>query len=307
MTRMIDVSLSVRRAIEAGEAVVALESTIIAHGMSYPHNVETALEVEDIVRRFGAEPCTIALIGGKPKAGLAPSEIEYIGRSGTEIAKCSTRDLPYAIAKKLDAATTVASTVRLAANCGIRTFATGGIGGVHREAQSTFDISADLTELSQSNIAIVTAGAKAILDLELTLETLETLGVPVVGFGVDRFPAFYSRDSGLPLPLRADTVEEIAAMMDAKWSLGLTGGIVVANPIPASSEIPRCEIEPVIEEAIGAARAGEIKGKDLTPFLLAHVAKKTSGRSLAANIALVKNNAEIAAKIAVAYANRKAK
>lgn len=287
-----------------GRPVVALESTIIAHGMSYPGNVETAIAVEEIVRSGGAVPCTIAVIKGRLKAGLDAGEIERFGKSGPSVMKCSTRDLPFAVARGMDGATTVASTSRIAALAGIRVFATGGIGGAHREAQSTFDVSADLHELAVSNVAVVTAGAKAILDLALTLETLETLGVPVVGFATERFPSFYSRDSGLPVPFTARDAGEVAAIMAAKWEMGLNGGLVIANPIPARYEIPAAEIDPVIREAVRAAEEQGIKGKDVTPFLLARLADKTAGRSLAANIELVRNNAAVAASIAVAYAER---
>jgi pseudouridine-5'-phosphate glycosidase len=287
-----------------GKPVVALESTIIAHGMSFPRNLETALEVEEIVRANGAEPCTIAVLGGRLRAGLDQDEVERIARGGAAIMKCSTRELPFVMATGCDGATTVASTARIAALCGVSVFATGGIGGVHREAQQTFDVSADLHELAESNVAVVSAGAKAILDLPLTLEMLETLAVPVVGYGTDRFPSFYSRDSGLPVPMRADTADEVAAMMNAKWSLGMKGGFLVANPIPVEFEIPREEISPAIEEAVQEAQRRGIRGKDVTPFLLARLAEQTAGRSLAANIALVKNNAAVAARIAVAYARK---
>jgi pseudouridine-5'-phosphate glycosidase len=285
-------------------AVVALESTIIAHGMPYPQNVETAREVESIIRSAGATPATIAVIEGIPRIGLGEGELERFGRDGAAISKVSVRDLPYAAARRMDGATTVAATARLASMAGILVFATGGIGGVHRGAATSFDISADLSELSSSSVAVVTAGAKAILDLPLTLEILETMGVPVVGFGTDRFPAFYSRDSGLPVPMRCNTPDEIADLMQAKWSMGLAGGIVVANPIPAASEIPATEIEPVIAECVTKVAKRGITGKDVTPFLLAEITSVTGGRSLVANIALVRNNARLAADIAVAYAGR---
>lgn len=302
----LDVAPEVSAAIAAGRPVVALESTIIAHGMPHPQNVETALAVERIVRDGGAVPATIALFKGRCKIGLSANDLEQLGRDGERFVKVSTRDLAHAVAVKRDGATTVASTMRLAAMAGISVFGTGGIGGVHRGAETTFDKSADLTELAQSNVAVVTAGAKAILDLGLTLETLETLGVPVVGFGTDEFPAFYSRQSGFAVPLRCDTAAEVAAIMRAKWAMGLTGGIVVANPIPREAEIPADEIAPVIEEAVAKAKAHGIAGKKVTPFLLAEIAIVTEGRSLAANIALVKNNARLAAEIAVAFAGRTA-
>ena len=292
----------VRHALAERRPVVALESTIIAHGMPYPQNVETARQVEKIVREAGSVPATIAIIGGVMKVGLSGGELERFGREGRSIAKVSVRDLPFIVARGLDGATTVASTMRIAAMAGIRVFATGGIGGVHRGAEMTFDISADMTEFAESSVAVVTAGAKAILDLGLTLETLETLGVPVIGLGTDEFPAFYSRRSGHAVPMRCNSAGEIASVMRAKWEMGLKGGIVVANPIPAEAEIPAAEIAPVIEAALRKAAARGIQGKETTPFLLAEIAGVTEGRSLAANIALVRNNARVAGSIAVAYA-----
>jgi pseudouridylate synthase len=301
VSSQIEFSTEVAKARASGTPIVALESTIIAHGMPYPQNVETARTVEDIIRANGAVPATIAVMGGVLKAGLSTAELERFGKDGAAIRKVSTRDLPHVVALKSDGATTVASTMRLAAMAGIAVFATGGMGGVHRGAETSFDVSADITEFAQTNVAVVTAGAKAILDLALTLEMLETKGVPVVGFGTDAFPAFYSRDSGLKVPMRCNTPQEVAALMQAKWSMGLTGGIVVANPIPFAFEIPAIEIAPWIDEALAAAASQGIRGKDVTPFLLARLAAKTQGRSLAANIALVKHNAEVAARIAVAY------
>ena len=300
----IELSLTeeVRHALAERRPVVALESTIIAHGMPYPQNVETARQVEEIVREAGSVPATIAIIGGVMKVGLSGGELERFGREGRSIAKVSVRDLPFIVARGLDGATTVASTMRIAAMAGIRVFATGGIGGVHRGAEMTFDISADMTEFAESSVAVVTAGAKAILDLGLTLETLETLGVPVIGLGTDEFPAFYSRRSGHAVPMRCNSAGEIASVMRAKWEMGLKGGIVVANPIPAEAEIPAAEIAPVIEAALRKAAARGIQGKETTPFLLAEIAGVTEGRSLAANIALVRNNARVAGSIAVAYA-----
>lgn len=297
----LDITDEVRAALAQGAAVVALESTIIAHGMPYPDNVRTAREVEQIVRDGGAVPATIAILKGAAKIGLPPDNLEYLGREGRGIAKVSVRDLPYVVARKLDGATTVASTMRLAAMAGIHVFATGGIGGVHRGAEKTFDISADMTEFATSNVAVVTAGAKAILDLALTLETLETLGVPVVGYGTGDFPAFYSRRSGHAVPMRCDSAREVARMMQAKWQMGLKGGIVIANPIPHEAEIAAEEIAPIIAAAVKSAEDKGIIGKDLTPFLLAEIAAVTQGRSLAANIALAKNNARIGTAIAVAY------
>ncbi len=281
---------------------MALESTIIAHGMPYPQNAATAREVEAIVREAGAVPATIAILDGDAKVGLTDVELETLGRKGKDIRKVSTRDIAHAIARRQDGATTVAATMRLAAMAGIAVFATGGIGGVHRGAEQSFDISADLTEIAQSNVAVVTAGAKAILDLDLTLEKLETLGVPVIGYGTDEFPAFYSRESGCGVAMRCDTAAEVAAVMHAKWSMGLNGGIVVANPIPEADEIPASEIIPAIKAALNQAREKNIRGKEVTPFLLAEIARITEGRSLKANIALVKNNARLAAEIAVQYA-----
>jgi len=297
----VDLSTEVSDALQAGQPVVALESTIIAHGMAYPANVETALAVEDVVRAHGAVPATIAVLGGRPVAGLTREQIEKFGREGPQIMKVSVRDLPHVVARGLDGATTVASTMRIAAMAGIPVFATGGMGGVHRGAGETFDVSADLTEMTQSNVALVTAGAKAILDLALTLERLETDGVPVVGYGTDEFPAFYSRRSGLQAPLRADTPREVAAMMRAKWDLGLRGAVIVANPIPEADEIPAAEIEPTIAAALAAADQRGIRGKEITPFLLGEIVRATQGRSLRANIALVKNNARVAAEIACAF------
>jgi pseudouridine-5'-phosphate glycosidase len=295
-------SPEVSSAMSAGRPVVALESTIIAHGMAYPANVETATAVEQVVRFHGAVPATIAVIKGKLKAGLSAEEIEMFGKSGPEIMKVSVRDLPFVVGRGLDGATTVAATMRIAAMVGIPVFATGGMGGVHRGAGETFDVSADLTEMTRSNVALITAGAKAILDLPLTLERLETDGVPVVGYRTGEFPAFYSRSSGLKVPMRADSAEEVAGIMRSKWALGLTGAVIVANPIPEADEILAAEIEPVIAAALQKTDRLGISGKDVTPFLLAEIAKTTKGRSLQANIALVKNNAKVAAEIAVAYA-----
>ena len=298
---MIKLTEELKSAIAQNKPIVALESTIIAHGMPFPQNLEMAQEVEQIIRDNGAIPATIAVIDGELRAGLSTAELEHFAKTGVSIIKVSTRDLPFVVARKITGATTVASTMRLAAMAGIHTFATGGIGGAHRGAEKNFDISADLIEFSQSNVAVVTAGAKAILDLALTLETLETFGVPVVGYGTDDFPAFYSRSSGHNVPMRCDTPNEIAAMMKAKWAMDLKGGIVVANPIPSEAEIPATEIAPTIEAAIAEAKAQNIIGKNVTPFLLKRLAEITQGRSLAANIALVKNNAKLAAEIAVAY------
>jgi pseudouridine-5'-phosphate glycosidase len=295
-------SAEVSAALAAKKAVVALESTIIAHGMAYPANVETALAVEQVVRDHGAVPATIAVLGGKLKAGLSRDEIERFGKEGPGIMKVSVRDLPFVAGRGLDGATTVAATMRIAAMAGIPVFATGGMGGVHRGAGESFDISADLTEMTHSNVALVTAGAKAILDLPLTLERLETDGVPVIGYRTGEFPAFYSRSSGLKVPMRAETPDEVAAIMRSKWDLGLSGAVVVANPIPEGAEIPAAEIEPVIAVALAEADRLGIRGKDITPFLLSEIVQATEGRSLQANIALVKNNAKVASEIAVAFA-----
>jgi pseudouridylate synthase len=299
---MIKLTDEIKTALQNGKPVVALESTIIAHGMPFPQNLEMAREVEQVVRKNGAVPATIAVIDGELRAGLSDVELTHFAKTGPSIIKVSTRDLPFVVARKMTGATTVASTMRLAAMAGIHVFATGGIGGAHRGAERNFDISADLIEFSQSNVAVVTAGAKAILDLALTLETLETFGVPVVGYGTDDFPAFYSRESGHKVPMRCETPAELAAMMKAKWQMDLKGGIVVANPIPRESEIPAAEIAPTIEKAIAEAITKNITGKNVTPFLLARLAEITQGRSLKANIALVMNNAKLASEIAVAYA-----
>jgi pseudouridine-5'-phosphate glycosidase len=295
-------SSEVAAALAAKKPVVALESTIIAHGMAYPANVETALAVEQVVRDHGAVPATVAVIAGKLKAGLTREEIERFGREGPGIMKVSVRDLPFVAGRGLDGATTVAATMRIAAMAGIRVFATGGMGGVHRGGGETFDVSADLTEMTRSDVALVTAGAKAILDLPLTLERLETDGVPVIGYRTGEFPAFYSRSSGLKVPMRADSTAEVAEIMRSKWDLKLPGAVIVANPIPEEDEIPASEIEPVIVAALAEAQRSGILGKDVTPFLLGEIVKATKGRSLRANIALVKNNAKVAAEIAVAYA-----
>jgi pseudouridine-5'-phosphate glycosidase len=302
MNKHLMIATEVSAALAGGKPVVALESTIIAHGMPYPANFEMAQEVEAIVREAGAVPATIAIIGGAIRVGLTKAELEKFAVDGSRITKVSTRDLPFVMAQKLDGATTVASTMRIAAMAGIPVFATGGIGGVHRGAEKSFDVSTDMMEFAESNVAVVTAGAKAILDLALTLETLETLGVPVVGYGTDDFPAFYSRASGHAAPMRCDTPEEVAALMKAKWSIGLKGGVVVANPIPPEHEIKAAEISSVIEKAVAEAARRNITGKNVTPFLLARLAEVTGGRSLKANMALVRHNARIGAEIARAYA-----
>jgi pseudouridylate synthase len=305
MNRYLDITPEITKALANGKPVVALESTIIAHGMPFPQNFEMAEEVEAIIRGSGAIPATIAIIGGRLKVGLSTDELRKFAVDGPSVNKVSVRDMPHVVASNIIGATTVASTSRIAAMAGIHVFATGGIGGVHRGADRSFDVSADMTEFAESNVAVVTAGAKAILDLALTLETLETLGVPVVGYGTDDFPAFYSRNSGHAVPMRCDTPEQVASLMKAKWGMGLKGGVVVANPIPQEFEIPAAEIAPVIEKAVAEAERQKISGKHVTPFLLAKLAEVTGGRSLKANIALVKHNAEVAAKIAIAFANNK--
>lgn len=281
--------------------VVALESTIISHGMPYPQNVEMATEVEQIIRDGGAVPATIAVLDGRPRIGLDGDALELLAHS-SEVAKVSVRDLPFVVAKGLHGATTVAATMRLAALAEVSVFVTGGLGGVHRGAQQTFDISADLTELSLTNVAVVSAGVKSILDIGLTLEALETLGVPVVSYGADEFPAFFSRESGHQAPMRLDTPAEVAALMAAKWRLGLAGGIALVNPIPEADEVPASEMSAVIEQALGDMEAAGIHGKDATPFLLGRIVEITGGASLTANIALVRNNARLGARIATAYA-----
>ena len=297
-----DTSDEIAAALRDKRPIVALESTIIAHGMPWPANVETALAVEAEVRALGAVPATVAVIDGRPKAGLSANDIERIGRGGAAIAKLSRRDLPIAVALGDTGATTVAATMIVAALAGIRVFATGGIGGVHRGAESSFDISADLQELARTPVAVVCAGAKSILDLRLTLEYLETHGVPVIGYRCDEFPAFYTRSSGLPVDVRLDDATVIARVMNAKWALGLDGGLVVANPVPESFALPRERAEEAIERALREASAQGVTGKALTPFLLARVNALTGGVSLASNRELVLNNARLAAEVAIAYA-----
>ena len=298
---LVKCSAPVAAALKAGKAVVALESTIIAHGMPFPQNLEMAREVERVITEYGAVPATIAIIDGELCAGLDDKALEHFARTGPSIMKVSTRDMPYVVSKNLTGATTVASTMRIAAMAQIPVFATGGMGGAHRGAEKNFDISADLMEFAQSNVAVVTAGAKAILDLALTLEILETQGVPVVGYGTDEFPAFYSRQSGHQLTQRVDNPDQLASLLHSKWSMGLKGGIVVANPIPIEDEIPTVVIQPHIDRAVAEAAAQGIIGKHVTPFLLKRITEITEGKSLKANIALVMNNAKVAAEIAVAY------
>lgn len=300
MNRYLDIHPAVAEALREGRPVVALESTIISHGMPWPQNYETALAVEDAVRANGAVPATIAVLGGRLKAGLTEAEIEYLARKGQEIPKASRRDLPVLCAKGLDGATTVASTMIVAALAGIEVFATGGIGGVHRGAEVTMDISADLEELAQTPVLVICAGAKSILDLGLTLEYLETKGVPVCGFGTDELPAFYTRESGFGVDFRADTPAELAAAFAAERALGYKGGLLCGNPIPAEYSMPADVINAAIDQAVAESVAQGVKGKRVTPFLLARVKELTGGDSLEANIRLVLNNAALAAETAAA-------
>ena len=301
MNKYLDISPEVKAALEAGKPVVALESTIISHGMPYPKNVETALLVEQTLRDNGAVPATIAVIGGRLKAGLSKEEIEYLGKTGRGVAKASRRDLPALVARGADGATTVTTTMIIAHMAGIQVFATGGIGGVHRGAETTMDISADLEELAQTPVMVVCAGAKSILDLGLTLEYLETKGVPVIGYGTEELPAFYTRKSGFGVDYRVDSPEELAAMFAAQRDLGFKGGMLVTNPIPEEYAMPKDIIDAAIDRAIAECNEKGIKGKETTPFLLARVAELTGGDSLASNIQLVYNNARLTAQTAAAY------
>jgi pseudouridine-5'-phosphate glycosidase len=298
MNKFLSISPEVQQALNEGRPVVALESTIISHGMPYPQNVETAMRVEQTIRDNGAVPATIAIIGGKLKAGCTADEIEYLGRKGREVIKASRRDLPVLVARGADGATTVTTTMIIAAMAGIKVFATGGIGGVHRGAETTMDISADLEELAQTPVMVICAGAKSILDLGLTLEYLETKGVPVIGFGTDELPAFYTRHSGFKVDYRIDSPEELAAAFRAKLEMGLHGGMLVTNPIPEEYSMPADVINRAIDQAIADANRQGIHGKETTPFLLARVKDLTGGDSLAANIQLVLNNARLAARTA---------
>ena len=299
--KYLDVKPEVAEALAAGKPVVALESTIISHGMPYPQNVETALNVEKIIRENGAVPATIAIIGGRLKAGLTPEEIEYFGKKGTAIRKASRRDLAVLCARGEDGATTVTTTMMIAHMAGISIFATGGIGGVHRGAETTMDISADLEELAQTPVMVICAGAKSILDLGLTLEYLETKGVPVIGYGTEELPAFYTRRSGFGVDYRVDSPEELATTFRVSKDLGLRGGMLVTNPIPEEYAMPLETINAAIDQAIAECNAKGIHGKDTTPFLLARVAEITGGDSLASNIRLVYNNAALAARTAAAF------
>ena len=301
MNQYLDVNPEVAAAIAAGKPVVALESTIISHGMPYPQNVETALNVEKIIRENGAVPATIAIIGGRLKAGLTKEEIEYFGKKGRAIHKASRRDLAVLCAQGEDGATTVTTTMIIAHMAGIRFFATGGIGGVHRGAETTMDISADLEELARTPVMVVCAGAKSILDLGLTLEYLETKGVPVLGYQTSELPAFYTRKSGFNVDYRMDSPAELASAFKAQNDMALGGGMLVTNPIPEEYSMPKDVIDAAIDQAIAESKAQGIKGKETTPFLLARVAELTGGDSLASNIQLVYNNARLTAKTAVAY------
>ncbi|MCM3090503.1 MULTISPECIES: pseudouridine-5'-phosphate glycosidase [unclassified Cytobacillus] len=298
LEKWLEYSEEVLEAKKANKPIVALESTIISHGMPYPQNVQTAKEVEEVIRKNGAVPATIAILNGKIKIGLSDEELEFLAQS-RDVEKASRRDLPYLIAKKKNGATTVAATMICAELAGIEVFVTGGIGGVHREAETTMDISADLQELSMTNVAVICAGAKSILDIGLTLEYLETYGVPVVGFETDVLPAFYTRTSPFYVNYRVDYADEAAEMIRTKWELGLKGGVVIANPIPEKDALEEAFITGVIETALKEASENNITGKKVTPFLLGKVKELTDGRSLTANIALVKHNAEVGARIAV--------
>ena len=298
MNKYLDLSPEVAEALASGKPVVALESTIISHGMPYPQNVETALKVEKTIRENGAVPATIAIIGGRLKAGLTPEEIEYLGKKGRAVTKASRRDLPVLVARGEDGATTVTTTMIIANLAGIKVFATGGIGGVHRGAETTMDISADLEELSMTPVMVICAGAKSILDLGLTLEYLETKGVPVIGYGTEELPAFYTRKSGFKVDYRIDTPEELAAAFRAKLEMGLKGGMLVTNPIPEEYSMDPERINAAIDQAIAECNEKGIKGKDTTPFLLARIKDITGGDSLDSNIQLVLNNARLAAKTA---------
>lgn len=300
MNTYLDISPEVQKALAEGRPVVALESTIISHGMPYPQNVETALLVEQTIRDNGAVPATIAVIGGRLKAGMTREEIEYLGKSGKAVTKASRRDLPALVARKADGATTVTTTMMIAHMAGISVFATGGIGGVHRGAETTMDISADLEELAQTPVMVICAGAKSILDLGLTLEYLETKGVPVIGFGTKELPAFYTRHSGFGVDYEIDTPEELAAAFKAQRDMGLRTGMLVTNPIPEEYSMDADVINAAIDKALAEAKEKGIRGKETTPFLLAKIKDITGGDSLASNIQLVYNNARLAAKTAAA-------
>jgi pseudouridylate synthase len=297
----LEINSEIKNALLNNQPIVALESTIISHGMPYPQNMETALKVEQIVRDNGAIPATIALLKGKIKVGLNKSEIDYLAKSGHKIVKASRRDLPYLLSQKIDGATTVASTMIAADFAGIRVFATGGIGGVHRGASESFDISADLQELANTNVAVVCAGIKAILDLGLTLEYLETFGIPVLGYKTDELPAFYTQKSGFKVNYKMENSSEIAKLLKTKWELGLKGGVIITNPVPKDKELDFNLMTDAIDKALIEEKKLGIKGKDSTPFLLGKVKELTGGLSLEANIELVYNNAKLAAQIASEY------
>ena len=304
MHSLLAIHNEVKSALTEGKPVVALESTIISHGMPYPQNINTAIEVEDIVRNNGAVPATIAIFNGKCYVGLSKEQLEYFAKKAKDVWKVSLRDMPYVISKKLYGATTVAATMRIASMAGIKIFVTGGIGGVHRNVNETMDISADLTEMEQTSVAVVSAGIKSILDIGLTLEHLETKGIPVITIGQDAFPSFYSRRSGFNSPLRSDNIDDIADIINTKWQMGLNGSVLIANPVPADQEIVIGEMEVHIQKALNAAKEKKITGKEVTPFLLQYISEHTKGESLEANIALIKNNAKLGAELAVAFSKR---
>lgn len=300
MINFLSIQEEVAAALSESRPVVALESTIISHGMPWPQNAETALEVEKAVRDAGAVPATIAILNGKLKVGLSRQDIESLGQM-SGVWKVSLRDMPYVVSKNIPGGTTVAATMRIASMAGIKIFATGGIGGVHRGAEKTMDISADLTEMASTDVAIISAGVKSILDIGLTLEYLETLGIPVVTFGQDAFPSFYSRTSRFASPMRLDSSAEIADMLKVKWGMGLKGSVLIANPVPEQHAVDDNMIEELIVKALRKAEDQNVKGKEVTPFLLSEIAGISKGESLVANIALIKSNASLAAQIAVAY------
>jgi pseudouridine-5'-phosphate glycosidase len=301
MRSYLEILPEVLDAIENGLPIVALESTIISHGMPYPKNIETAHEVESIVRDKGAIPATIAILNGKCCVGLSHDRLELFGKA-PGVWKTSLRDIPYVISKKLYGATTVAATMRIASMAGIKIFVTGGIGGVHRGAENTMDVSADLTEMGKTSVAVVSAGIKSVLDIGLTLEKLETLGVPVITIGQNEFPSFYSTKSGYMSPLRMDNADDIARLLKTKWSMGIEGSVLIANPVAADREIPADKIEEYIQRALKAVHENNIRGKDITPFLLKFIADHSNGESLDTNISLIKSNAATGAEIATAFA-----
>lgn len=298
MEKQIFVAPEVKEAIKQRKPVVALESTIISHGMPYPQNVHTALKVEEIIRENGAVPATIAILGGVPTVGISPEQIDYLGKKGLSVTKASRRDIPVLAAKKEDGATTVAATMIIADMAGVKVFATGGIGGVHRGAETTMDISADLEELARTNVAVICAGAKSILDLGLTMEYLETKGVPVIGYQTEELPAFFTRKSGFKVNYRIDTPKEIADVINSKLNMGIDGSVLITNPVPEDYSMDKKKIDKVIEEAIKDADKDGIKGKEITPYLLDKIKQITEGKSLEANIALVYNNVKLGAEIA---------